>query len=68
MKKKRKSKPLKIYKNVPSVAAEKLSRLQKISLENGNIFNELMETVKHCTLGQITNALYEVGGQYRRNM
>jgi methylmalonyl-CoA mutase N-terminal domain/subunit len=35
---------------------------------NGNIFAELMEAVKVCSLGQITNALYEVGGQYRRNM
>ena len=35
---------------------------------NGNPFAELMETVKYCSLGQITHALYEVGGQYRRNM
>jgi methylmalonyl-CoA mutase len=45
-----------------------LDRLKKVALENGNIFEELMETVKHCSLGQITHALYEVGGQYRRNM
>jgi len=32
------------------------------------LFEELMETVKHCSLGQISKALYEVGGQYRRNM
>jgi replication factor C subunit 2/4 len=37
-------------------------------LVNGNIFEELMETVKFCSLGQITKALFEVGGQYRRNM
>ena len=35
---------------------------------NGNLFAELMETVKYCSLGQITHALYEVGGQYRRSM
>ena len=37
-------------------------------INNGNLFAELMETVKYCSLGQITNALYEVGGKYRRNM
>ena len=45
-----------------------LQRLQRVALEGGNIFAELMETVKVCTLGQITQALYAVGGQYRRNM
>lgn len=45
-----------------------LKRLQHAVVKNENIFNELMETVKCCSLGQITHALYEVGGQYRRNM
>ena len=45
-----------------------LSRLQEVALTDGNLFEELMETVKYCSLGQITHALYEVGGQYRRNM
>ncbi|RMF27522.1 MAG: methylmalonyl-CoA mutase, partial [Bacteroidetes bacterium] len=45
-----------------------LDRLKKVAVNNGNLFEELMETSKYCTLGQITNALYEVGGQYRRNM
>lgn len=45
-----------------------LRQLQHIALQNGNIFNGLMEATKICSLGQITNALYEVGGQYRRNM
>ncbi|MFN8246856.1 MAG: methylmalonyl-CoA mutase family protein [Ferruginibacter sp.] len=45
-----------------------LHRLQQVAMQNGNIFRELMETVKYCSLGQITNALYSVGGQYRRNM
>ena len=51
-----------------SQSAEMLKRLQQTAIENGNIFTELMETVKCCSLGQITHALYEVGGQYRRNM
>jgi isobutyryl-CoA mutase len=45
-----------------------LARLQKAALSGDNIFAELMETVKCCSLGQITCALYEVGGRYRRNM
>jgi methylmalonyl-CoA mutase len=48
--------------------AEMLRRLQEVAVNNGNLFEELMETVKYCTLGEITNALYEVGGQYRRSM
>ena len=47
---------------------EVLLRLQQVALANGNIFAELMEAVKVCSLGQITRALYAVGGQYRRNM
>ena len=49
-------------------SAEKLKNLQQVAINNGNLFEELMETVKYCSLGQITHALYEVGGQYRRNM
>ena len=49
-------------------AGNKLKRLQEVAIQNGNLFEELMETVKYCSLGEITNALYEVGGQYRRNM
>jgi len=45
-----------------------LKRLKEVAVNNGNLFTELMETVKYCSLGQITHALYEVGGQYRRNM
>lgn len=48
--------------------AEMLQRLQQKAVHNENIFEELMETVKYCSLGQITRALFEVGGQYRRNM
>jgi len=45
-----------------------LRRLQEVAMSGGNIFEELMETVKVASLGQISSALYEVGGQYRRNM
>jgi methylmalonyl-CoA mutase len=51
-----------------AVSAAMLQRLQQVAIENGNLFAELMETVKYCSLGQITHALYQVGGQYRRNM
>jgi methylmalonyl-CoA mutase len=47
---------------------EMLAKIQQVAIHNGNIFEALMETVKYCSLGQITNALFEVGGQYRRNM
>ena len=49
-------------------SVEALVRLQKVALSGENIFAELMETVKCCSMGQITGALYDVGGQYRRNM
>jgi methylmalonyl-CoA mutase len=49
-------------------SADALKALQKTAVENGNIFDALMETVKTCSLGQISHALFEVGGQYRRNM
>ena len=45
-----------------------LARLQQVALGGGNVFEELMNAVRTCSLGQITGALFEVGGQYRRNM
>ena len=45
-----------------------LKNLQQKAIHNENIFEALMEVSKTCSLGQITNALFEVGGQYRRNM
>jgi isobutyryl-CoA mutase len=45
-----------------------LQKLQDVAARGGNVFAELMECVKLCSLGQISHALYEVGGQYRRNM
>ena len=47
---------------------EQIKKLQKVAIENKNIFNQLMEATKTCSLGEITDALFKVGGQYRRNM
>jgi isobutyryl-CoA mutase len=51
-----------------SVAAQALKQLQTAALTNENTFAAMMEATKVCSLGQISQALYEVGGQYRRNM
>lgn len=45
-----------------------LRRLRQAVIENRNVFDVLMDAVRVCSLGQITSALFEVGGQYRRNM
>jgi isobutyryl-CoA mutase len=45
-----------------------LRRLQQAVIDDRNVFEVLMEAVRYCSLGQITSALFEVGGQYRRNM
>ncbi len=45
-----------------------LAKLKQTVIENGNVFAELIDTVRVCSLGEITNALFEVGGQYRRSM
>ena len=49
-------------------AKHELKALQNIAMKNKNLFEKIMETTKVCSLGQITTALFEVGGQYRRNM
>jgi methylmalonyl-CoA mutase len=51
-----------------SEAPVRLAQLQQVAREGGNVFETLMETVKVASLGQISHALYTVGGQYRRNM
>jgi methylmalonyl-CoA mutase len=51
-----------------SKAAAALEALRRVAVEHGNTFDALMEACKVCSLGQISRALYEVGGQYRRNM
>jgi methylmalonyl-CoA mutase len=45
-----------------------LRRLRQAVIEDRNVFDELMAAVRVCSLGQITNALFEVGGQYRRSL
>ncbi len=49
-------------------AGEALENLQRVARSGGNIFEALLDTVRSCSLGQISRALYEVGGKYRRNM
>ncbi|MCC7441911.1 MAG: methylmalonyl-CoA mutase family protein [Bdellovibrionales bacterium] len=49
-------------------AKEGLARLQQVAVTNRNAFESLMDVTRYCSLGQITGALYQVGGQYRRNM
>jgi methylmalonyl-CoA mutase len=49
-------------------SADSLRELQHSAIQNRNMFSELMEAVKYCSLGQLTKAMFEVGGQYRRNM
>ncbi len=51
-----------------SEAQQILNHLKQVAVSDGNIFDALMEAAKVCSLGQMSNALYQVGGQYRRNM
>jgi methylmalonyl-CoA mutase len=57
-----------LNKRYDTEAKQILSEIQQVALQNGNVFEALMEASKVCSLGQITSALFEVGGQYRRNM
>ena len=57
-----------LWKRSEDISGKMLHDLQQKAIRNENIFEALMETAKHCSLGQITKALFEVGGQYRRNM
>lgn len=57
-----------LQKAFTSEAEKQLNILQEAAIQNENLFEKLMEVTKICTLGQITEALFEVGGQYRRNM
>jgi methylmalonyl-CoA mutase len=57
-----------LQKAFEAKAAEELIQLQKIAITQENLFERLMESVKYCSLGQITSTLFNVGGQYRRNM
>ena len=57
-----------LHKGSKNRSAELLAKLQNAAMQNKNIFELLMQVGKVCSLGEITNALFEVGGQYRRNM
>jgi methylmalonyl-CoA mutase len=57
-----------LHKSAQLQSSESLRQLQHAAIQNRNMFNELMEAVKYCSLGQLTKAMFEVGGQYRRNM
>ncbi|MCP4125153.1 MAG: methylmalonyl-CoA mutase family protein [Bacteroidetes bacterium] len=57
-----------LHKKYEDRVVKELEEIQELVREHGNIFNKLMETTKYCSLGQVTHALYDVGGQYRRNM
>ena len=57
-----------LYKRFSHKQKSILLGLKRKALENENVFDQLMEATKYCSIGQITGALFEVGGQYRRNM
>jgi len=57
-----------LHKAKETKAEEALEAIKKAAVQNENIFEVLMEATKVCSLGQITNAMFDVGGQYRRNM
>lgn len=57
-----------LHKEKATIAPKMLNDLQQAAIKNENLFEHLLEVCKHCSLGQITKALFEVGGQYRRNM
>jgi isobutyryl-CoA mutase len=63
---------IKMLRNLQQVQGNKsvalMEQVQEAAVQNKNIFNQLMEACKVCSLGEITKALFEVGGQYRRNM
>ncbi len=63
---------IKTVENLKAIHLDKsqiaLQKLQKAAIENKNLFNELIDTAKICSLGQITHSLFDVGGKYRRNM
>jgi len=57
-----------LHKHYSDIAPLKLKELQTVAANHENVFESLMEVTKYCSIGQITNALYHTGGQYRRNM
>ena len=57
-----------LHKTSGEKVAEQINIIQDAAINNQNIFEKLMDATKVCSLGQSTSALFEVGGQYRRNM
>jgi methylmalonyl-CoA mutase len=57
-----------LHKTKTDLTQNGIRNVQQAAIQNRNMFEELMETCKHASLGQVTKALFEVGGQYRRNM
>jgi methylmalonyl-CoA mutase len=57
-----------LHQTYTDEAQKSIDHLKNVASQGKNIFRELMETSKYCSIGQITNALFEIGGQYRRNM
>ena len=49
-------------------AEEGLARLKQVARDGGNLFEVMMDIVEYCTVGQVTQALFETGGKFRRNM
>ena len=58
----------KFKKKHANESPEAIARLKEVALSGGNIMEELMHSVKVCSLGEITEALFECGGKFRRNM
>jgi methylmalonyl-CoA mutase len=57
-----------LHQVMPQSANEKLHAIRHAAIQNENLFEVLMEATKYCSLGQLTKSMFEVGGQYRRNM
>ena len=57
-----------LHKTYQKESKKALDQVKDAALNNKNVFNYLMEASKYCSIGQITDALFEVGGQYRSNM
>jgi len=57
-----------LHKGNEDVVGSEIEKIQKAAIQNENLFDYLMEATKYCSIGEITKALFKVGGQYRRNM
>ena len=57
-----------MHKRYETESREAIERVKKAAVDGENVFESLLDAVKNCTLGQLSEALFEVGGAYRRNM